>query len=46
MDKIGTPSEKWNSDEFERNKSFRVAQIVGLLLALIALFLKFYGYFD
>ena len=34
------------NSEFERNKSFRVLQVLGLFLALIALFLKFYGYFD
>ena len=32
--------------EFERYKSLRILQIIGLFLALIALFLKFYGYFD
>ena len=32
--------------EFEKNKNINLMQALGLLLALIALFLKFYGYFD
>ena len=32
--------------EFEKNKGFRVIQVSGVILALIAVFLKFYGYFD
>jgi len=32
--------------EFEKNKGFRIIQVFGVILALIAVFLKFYGYFD
>jgi len=32
--------------EFKKNKNINLMQALGLLLALIALFLKFYGYFD
>ena len=32
--------------EFGKNKNINLMQALGLLLALIALFLKFYGYFD
>ena len=32
--------------EFEKNKGFRVIQVSGIILALITVFLKFYGYFD
>ena len=34
------------NSEFERNKNNHLLQALGLLLALIALFLKFYGYID
>ena len=34
------------NSEFKRNKNINLMQALGLLLALIALFLKFYGYFD
>ena len=34
------------NSEFARNKNINLMQALGLLLALIALFLKFYGYFD
>jgi len=32
--------------EFEKNKGFRIIQVSGIILVLITLFLKFYGYFD
>ena len=32
--------------EFKKNKNINLMQALGLLSALIALFLKFYGYFD